>query len=89
MKMILQRFIIKVFNVMLTFMLMAAPIAALVYSSQPLEEAGSRVDAALSSSYQELIEEHSDWYDTDLNKWYAEVSGQPTTIDIVDAQLFK
>lgn len=89
MKMMLQRFITRVFNVILTFMLMAAPIAALVYSSQPLEEAGSRVDAALTSSYQELIEEHSAWYDTHINKWYAQVSGQPTTIDIMDAQLFK
>jgi hypothetical protein len=83
----IQAFAKNVINIMITFLLMAAPIAALIYSSQPLEERG--LGSVITSTYQELLDEQANLYDTELNQWYAELSGQPTTIDIVDQKLFK
>lgn len=90
MKKILQCLMTGIANVIMTFLLMAAPIAAIVFSSHLVDAAAlPAIKTAIAAPYRELIGGSSKWFDAGLNHWYAELSGQPTTIDIVYKQLGK
>lgn len=90
MKKILQYLMTGITNAIMTFLLMAAPIAAIVYSSHLVDAAAfPAIKTAIAAPYRELIGGPAKWFDAGLNQRYAELSGQPTTIDIWYRQLGK
>ncbi len=91
MKTVLKSFVSGVWNIATTFMLMAALIALVAYSLDISEGQTAFPDlkATLPEAYRGFVEQPSAWYDTTLNQWYANISGTPTIIDIIDQPLFK
>lgn len=83
MKNILQRLVRDVVSVLTTFVLMASPVAAIVYSSEPLEASNEFEvsDSAYANNLDAAIE-NADRSNKVLAKWREEVSAsQPVSVN--------
>ncbi|MEG6586898.1 hypothetical protein [Dendrosporobacter sp. 1207_IL3150] len=86
MRKFIHNVILGLLNIITIFILMAAPVVALIYLSKPLDaavafNADTRKDIPVD--IQNKFTKESNLFDAELNKKYSEMSGTPTTIDIV------
>lgn len=84
MKTALQRLMTGMMNAIITFLLMAAPIGAIIYSSYFVDSVKlPDVRSAIDMPYREFMDEYSQFR---LNQWYADLTDR-AAIDIVYRKL--
>ncbi len=86
MKTILQRFFYSARSLLTAFLIMASPVAAIIYASEPMTATQSHDPGYIAAAYETPLVDHLDQIARKVDNWMVDFPDNPLTIVLAQAK---